>query len=61
MAADAPITVLDAIRPVSVGWSDLPARFDGNPVPDDDRLWYNPFWLTVEDGVIIAIEEQYTP
>jgi hypothetical protein len=61
VAADAPITVLDAIRPVSVSWTDLPARLAGNPLPGDDRLWYNPFWLTVEDGVIVAIEEQYTP
>ena len=26
-----------------------------------DSLAVNPYWLTVEDGVIVAIEEQYRP
>jgi hypothetical protein len=27
----------------------------------EGRIGTNPFWLTVEDGVVVAIEEQYLP
>jgi hypothetical protein len=30
-------------------------------VPDDDRIWPSPFWLTVNDDTVAAIEEQYIP
>jgi hypothetical protein len=41
-------------------WEELPDYLAINP-PDDDRLSWNPYWLTLEDGVVIAIEEQYLP
>jgi hypothetical protein len=25
------------------------------------RLAWNPYWLTIADGVVVAIEEQYLP
>lgn len=61
VSPDAPITVLDAIRPVSIGWGDLEAWFATNPYPTPDKLWQNPFWLNLRDGVIVEIEEQYIP
>ena len=45
----------------AIPFTDLPARLAGNPMPDDGRLWPNPFWLTVEDGTVTAMDEQYLP
>jgi hypothetical protein len=39
----------------------FPDYLAGDLVPADDRLWYNPFWLTVRAGEVVAIEEQFTP
>jgi hypothetical protein len=47
--------------PHSITFEDLPGYLSGNPIPEEGRLWYNPFWLVVEDHTIVAIEEQYTP
>ena len=33
----------------------------GEAEPPPDKLGFNPWWLTVEDGRIVAIEEQYVP
>lgn len=37
------------------------ARLTGNPMPGEGRLWPNPFWLTVENGTVTAMDEQYIP
>jgi hypothetical protein len=29
--------------------------------PDDRRLSYNPFWLTIRNGQIVRIDEQFVP
>ena len=37
---------------------------DGGFVTIDDQLYYGTdgsYWLTVEGGVVVAIEEQYRP
>jgi hypothetical protein len=44
-----------------IPFADLPARLAGNPMPGDGRLWPNPFWLTVENGTVTAMDEQYIP
>ncbi len=42
-------------------WSELPDYLAGGPAGEGGSLWYAPFWLTLEDGIVIAIEEQYIP
>jgi hypothetical protein len=41
-------------------WDELP-RYLAAYAPGDGRLSWNPFWLSVVDGQIIEIEEQYVP
>lgn len=42
--------------------NELPSYLAANrPQPADGRLSSSPFWLTVEDGSVTAICEQYTP
>jgi hypothetical protein len=59
--ANVEVIVLDAIQPQTIAFADLPARLAGDLVPDDQRIWHNPFWLTVESGTVTAIHEQYIP
>jgi hypothetical protein len=62
VAADVRVTVVDPgadSRPSTFG--DLPALFATRFVPDGGRLTSNPFWLTLEDGTVTAMEEQYLP
>ena len=64
VAATVQVTVLDwdgGFTPQVVAFADLPTQLASDLVPGDDRLWPNPFWLTVEDETITAIEEQYIP
>jgi hypothetical protein len=58
------VTVLDwegGFEPEVIAFADLPAQLAADLVPDDDRIWPSPFWLTVNDDTITAIEEQYIP
>jgi hypothetical protein len=48
-------------RTAHIAFEDLPAFLAGDAFPDDQSLWHNPFWLTVHDDTIAAIEEQYIP
>ncbi len=41
-------------------WDELSDYLAVNP-PDDDRLSWNPYWVTLEGGIVVAIEEQYLP
>jgi hypothetical protein len=41
-------------------WDELTDYLAVNP-PEDDRLSWNPYWVTLEDGIVVAIEEQYLP
>jgi hypothetical protein len=41
-------------------FDELPAHLDDQPAPEG-RLAWNPSWLTVDRGVITAIDEQYLP
>lgn len=64
VAGDVTVTVLDwdgGFLPMSIAFEDLPHQLAGDVAPDDAFLWPNPFWLTVDDGAITAVEEQYTP
>ncbi len=42
-------------------WAELPDYLADGLAGDGGSLWYAPFWLTVDGGVITAIEEQYVP
>jgi hypothetical protein len=42
-------------------WEELPSHLARNTPDDPDLLSYSPFWITVDDGRVTAIEEQYTP
>jgi hypothetical protein len=64
VAENVQVTVLDwegGFKPQVIAFADLPAQLAADLVPDDDRIWPNPFWLTVNDDTITAIEEQYIP
>jgi hypothetical protein len=64
VADDVVVTVLDwdgGFQPFVVAFADLPAELAGRPVLDGGGLGVNPFWLTVDDDTVTAIEEQYTP
>ena len=62
VAGDVTVTVLEhGFEPMDIAFEELPAFLADNLVPDGASLWHNPFWLTVSDGTITAIEEQYTP
>lgn len=62
VARDVPVTVLDhGWAPVDITFEELPGFMAADLFPEDGFLWHNPFWLTVSDGTVTAIEEQYTP
>lgn len=62
VSSDVPVTVLEhGWDPASVTFEDLPAFMAEDLFPEDGFLWHNPFWLTVSDGTVTVIEEQYTP
>jgi|SRR5215470_1040917 len=63
VADDVTVTVLDwnaGFQPKVVAFADLPAELAARGIPGKN-LGANPFWLTVDDGTITAIEEQYLP
>lgn len=65
LADDVTVTVPsfegDGLHAESIPFAELPARLADNPMPDEGRLWPNPFWLTVENGTVTAMDEQYIP
>ena len=64
VAHDVAVTVLDwdgGFQPFVVAFADLPAELAGRPTLDEGGIGVNPFWLTVHDDTVTAIEEQYTP
>jgi hypothetical protein len=64
VADDVAVTVLDwdgGFQPFVVAFADLPAQLAGRPILDQGGIGVNPFWLTVDDDTVTAIEEQYTP
>jgi hypothetical protein len=65
LADDVTVTVTSfdggGLRAQPIPFADLPARLAGNPMPGEGRLWPNPFWLTVENGTVTAMDEQYIP
>jgi hypothetical protein len=65
VAADVTVAVVRLGEPSGAGsvpstFEDLPAHLDEQP-PAEGRLAWNPYWLTVEDGEVVAIDEQYLP
>jgi hypothetical protein len=60
-AATTVIWLGDGADPEKISFDQLPDYFARHPDPRGDHLWYAPFWLTVDDGQVIAIEEQYIP
>lgn len=65
VAADAHVKVHDlpAARPTpfTIDFAQLSSHITDDPSKGDDRLWPMPFWFTVSDGKVTAIEEQYMP
>jgi hypothetical protein len=65
LASDVTVTVVRLGEPSgadAVPWTldELPDHL-ASQSGADDRLGWNPYWLTVEDGVVVAIDEQYLP
>jgi hypothetical protein len=66
---DVAVTVVRLGSPTGAGslpWSldQLPEHLAETPPPPEGpagRLGWNPFWLTVRDGTVVAIDEQYLP
>lgn len=64
VAGDVAVTVLDwdgGFLPMTIAFEDLPDQLAGDVAPDDAFLGPTPFWLTVDDGAVTAIEEQFIP
>lgn len=45
----------------TIPFAALPRYLSHDLDPNDRKLWYNPFWLTVRNDRIVAVVEQYTP
>lgn len=45
----------------SISFDGLPGYFAADVNPHDERVWYDPFWLTVDDDHVTTIVEQYIP
>jgi hypothetical protein len=64
VAENIKVTVLDwegGFKPQVVAFANLRTKLAADLVPDVDRIWPSPFWLTVNDDTVTAIEEQYIP
>lgn len=66
IAGTVQVKVVDLTGPgglsmVPIALADLPGHLSRDPNPGAGRLWPAPFWLTVEHGQIVAMEEQYIP
>jgi hypothetical protein len=66
IADDVAVSVIrlgEASGAEGVPWTleQLPAHLAEQVGGPDDHLGFSPWWLTVEDGVVVAIDEQYTP
>jgi hypothetical protein len=55
------LTGAAGVAMVPIALADLPGYLSHDPVATDNRLWPAPFWLTVQGGQIVAIEEQFVP
>jgi hypothetical protein len=44
-----------------IAFADLPAHFSTEPIQEGNKVWHNPFWLTVTSGAVVTMEEQYLP
>lgn len=42
-------------------FDELPRYLEPDAPPDSPFLSHNPFWLTLRNGVVVRIEEQYVP
>jgi hypothetical protein len=67
VADQAHVTVVDTggaggIVNVQISLDDLPRHLAGQkPETVDNRLSYAPYWLTVSNGLVVRIEEQFIP
>jgi hypothetical protein len=65
VATDADVTVIwlnsGAADVEAIALDELPAYFATNPDADSPNQWWAPFWLTLRDGQVTAMEEQYIP
>jgi hypothetical protein len=64
VADNVAVVVLDwegGFKPQTAAFTDLPALLAAYTWPDTGETMRGPFWLTVENGTITAIEEQYIP
>jgi hypothetical protein len=63
VAADVEVTLIHlgaGVVEAESSWETLLDDLSSEPA-DHDLVSYNPFWLTLEDGVVTRIEEQYVP
>jgi hypothetical protein len=59
MAADVQVTIdPDGGLPRTIALADLPNQPASGPVDANGNVWYDPFWLTLEDGTVTAMQEQ---
>lgn len=64
VADDVAVTALDwnaGFQPLRIAFADLPTALAGRSQFPGAHLGVNPFWLTVDNGTITAIEEQFIP
>lgn len=66
VSASVQILVVDlsgpGVQSKAITWAAAPAYFAGiKPDTSDHKLAWNPFWLTVQNGQIVKMEEQFLP
>lgn len=44
-----------------ISFATFPDYLAGDLEPHDNKLWYNPFWLTIHNDRVDSVAEQYIP
>jgi hypothetical protein len=48
-------------EPRTISFAEFPGYLAGDVDPHDGKLWYDPFWFTIHNGLIVQVAEQYVP
>ncbi len=44
-----------------ISFATFPTYLAGDLEPHDNKLWHNPFWLTIHNDRVDSVVEQYIP
>lgn len=49
------------LESLPISWAEFVEAMTGEPVGSRQNMWFDPWWVTITDGEITAIDEQYVP